>query len=80
MTETRTYGPIWIDQGRLSGVPCFTGTRVPVQHLFDYLETSHSLIEFLDEFPTVEREQAEGVLRIAERMISTEELLNAFAS
>lgn len=46
----------------LSGVPVFTGTRVPAKTLFDYLEHGHSLDEFLDDFPTVKREHAHAVL------------------
>ena len=42
--------------------PVFAGTRVPVQALLDYLEGSQSLQEFLDDFPTVERDQAITVL------------------
>jgi uncharacterized protein (DUF433 family) len=42
----------------MSGAAVFAGTRVPVQSLLDYLAGSHSLEEFLDDFPTVTREQA----------------------
>jgi len=42
----------------LSGTPVFAGTRVPVQTIIDYLAGGHSLNEFLDDFPTVQREQA----------------------
>ena len=40
----------------MSGALCFTGTRVPVQNLFDYLEGSSSLEDFLEDFPSVPRE------------------------
>ncbi len=46
----------------MSGTPCFTGTRVPVKSLFDYLEAGDSLDEFLEQFPTVSREAAVCVL------------------
>ena len=49
----------------LGGTPVFAGTRVPVQTLIDYLKHGHSLDEFLDDFPTVRREQAEAALDIA---------------
>lgn len=42
----------------LGGIPCFRDTRVPFKNLIDYLEGGHSLIEFLDHFPTVTRELA----------------------
>ena len=49
----------------MSGALCFTGTRVPVQNLFDYLEGSSSLEDFLEDFPTVSREVAVSVLEQA---------------
>ena len=49
----------------MSGALCFTGTRVPVQNLFDYLEGSSSLDEFLEDFPSVRREVAVAVLEAA---------------
>jgi uncharacterized protein (DUF433 family) len=53
----------------LSGTPVFAGTRVPVQTIIDYLAGGHSLDEFLDEFPTVQREQALELLQqIKERL------------
>ena len=49
----------------MSGALCFTGTRVPVQNLFDYLEGSSSLEDFLEDFPSVPREVAIAVLETA---------------
>ena len=46
----------------MSGAAVFAGTRVPVQSLLDYLAGSHTLEEFLDDFPTVTREQAVKLL------------------
>lgn len=46
----------------LGGVPVFAGTRVPVRALIDYLEAGDSLDEFLEDFPSVTREQAVAVL------------------
>ena len=42
------YGPINIDPETMGGTPVFTGTRVPVQALFDYIETGETLDEFLE--------------------------------
>lgn len=53
------------DPDIMSGALCFTGTRVPVQNLFDYLEGHSSLEEFLDDFPSVPREAAIAVLEAA---------------
>lgn len=53
----------------LGGTPVFSGTRVPVQTLLDYLEAGQSLSEFLDDFPTVTREQAIAVLERAKELL-----------
>jgi uncharacterized protein (DUF433 family) len=50
------------DPEKLGGTPVFLGTREPVQNLFDCLTSGESLDEFLDQFPTVSREQALSVL------------------
>ena len=49
----------------MSGALCFSGTRVPVQNLFDYLEGSSSLEDFLENFPSVPRGTAVAVLEAA---------------
>jgi uncharacterized protein (DUF433 family) len=49
---------VWTDPDRLSGTPCFRGTRVPVQALLDHLESPATFEEFLNGFPSVSREQA----------------------
>lgn len=53
----------------LGGTPVFTGTRVPVQTLLDYLEAGHPLSEFLDDFPTVSRELAVRLLEEAKHLL-----------
>ena len=53
------------DKDIMSGSLCFTVTRVPVQNLFDYLEGSSSLEDFLEDFPSVPRETAVSVLEVA---------------
>ena len=55
---------ITVDKETAAGVPVFSGTRVAVKTLFDYLEDS-SLEEFLAGFPSVSREQAEAVIEQA---------------
>lgn len=57
---------ITADPDILGGTPVFTGTRVPVKTLFDYLEDNYSLDEFLECFPSVTREMACGVLERSE--------------
>lgn len=49
----------------LGGTPVFAGTRVPVQNLLDYLEGGERLDDFLEDFPTVTREQAVAFLEQA---------------
>jgi uncharacterized protein (DUF433 family) len=60
---------VWTDPERMSGVPCFSGTRVPIRSLFDYLAGGDSLEQFLDSFPTVQRSKAVGLLRIASTLL-----------
>ena len=56
----------------MSGAPCFSGTRVPIQNLIDYLEGGDSIEEFLDGFPTVSREQVIAFLEEAkDRMVAS---------
>ncbi len=56
---------ISIDPERLSGEPCFVGTRVPIQTLWDHLEAGDSLQTFLEDFEGVSREQAIEVMKLA---------------
>ncbi len=65
------FGLVWINPKRMSGTPCFYGTRVPLKNLFDSLAAGETLDEFLDGFEGVAREQALAVLDLA-----AEDLLN----
>ncbi len=58
-----------IDPEIMSGAPCFAGTRVPIQHLMDYLEGGDSIDEFLEDFPTVSREQIVSFLEEAKTSV-----------
>lgn len=49
----------------LGGTPCFAGTRVPVEILFEYLGSGETIEYFLEQFPSVKREQAEALLQEA---------------
>ncbi len=55
----------------LGGIPVFAGTRVPVRTLIDYLVSGERLDDFLDDFPTVSREQAVGMLELAKATLLT---------
>ncbi len=54
----------------LGGEPCFTGRRVPVKALFDYIKAGYALEEFLDAYPSVSREHAVAVLDLANSAVA----------
>ena len=58
----------------LGGQPVFKNTRVPIETLFIHLEKGISLDEFLEDFPTVKREQAVSILEIAEKIITSKNI------
>jgi len=64
---------IEVSPQKMSGTPVFRGTRVPIQNLFDCLEEGETIDQFLDQFPTVTREQVNGVLELSkERLLEGE--------
>lgn len=67
-----------IDPEVLGGQPVFKGTRVPVETLFDHLETGVSLDEFLEDFPTVSKEQAVATLEIANKFLTSKNLVKLY--
>jgi uncharacterized protein (DUF433 family) len=64
-----TNSVIHSDPRIMSGSPVFKGTRLLVKNLFDYLEAGENLEEFLDSFPTGQREQAVRALQMARQML-----------
>ena len=60
---------IHVDPEILGGTPVFVGTRVPLKNLIDYLEGGHPLDDFLDDFPSVTREQAISALEEAKQVM-----------
>jgi uncharacterized protein (DUF433 family) len=60
-----TVSPDW-----LGGEPCFTGRRVAVKALFDYLKAGHTLEDFLEDFPSVSRAHAVAVLEAANKAVA----------
>ena len=65
-----------VDPEIMSGAPCFAGTRVPIQNLIDYLEGGDSINEFLEDFPSVKRDQVISFLEeakdsVLDRAVST---------
>lgn len=61
-----TVSPDW-----LGGEPCFSGRRVPIKALFDFLKADHSLDDFLDAYPSVSRAHAVAVIDLANRAVAT---------
>ncbi len=66
------------DRDILGGQPVFAGTRVPVESLFDHLEAGISLDEFLDDFPTVARNQAVALLDIANKIMTSKNVAKLY--
>ena len=63
-------GVVQCDPEILGGTPVFAGTRVPLRNLIDYLEGGHSLGEFLDDFPSVSRDQTIAALEAAHEVLT----------
>ena len=63
---------IEINPNKVSGMPVFAGTRVPIQNLFDYIEGGETLEDFLEGFPPVTLEQAIAVLEQAKKSLFEE--------
>ena len=67
--QTDSHFVVHSDPEISGGTPVFRGTRVPVQSLFDYLEGGETLDQFLDQFPSVSKEQALAALDLARGFI-----------
>ncbi len=67
---------ITCDTDIMSGTPVFKNTRVPIKNLIDYLESGETLDEFLEDFPSVNRNQAVCVLELAKEMLITQAYAN----
>ena len=71
---------ITIDNEIMGGQTVFKGTRVPVESLFDHLEAGISLDAFLEDFPTVTKEQAIAILELANKLLTTKNLDQLYAA
>ena len=67
--KSRLDRAVWIDPERMSGTPCFRGTRVPVQSLIDLLETGETIDQFLELYPPISLDQVLEVLDFANRRL-----------
>ena len=61
---------VWVDSRRMSGAPCFRGSRLPVQQLFDWLADGVSLDDFVRDF-RIDRRAAAAVLYAAGQALCT---------
>ena len=71
---------ISIDNEVLGGQTVFKGTRVPVETLFDHLEAGITIDAFLDDFPSVNKEQAIALLEYANKLLNTKNLDQLYAA
>ena len=63
--KSRLDQAVWVNPQRMSGTPCFRGTRVPVQSLIDSLEGGETIDRFLELYPSISREQVLSILDFA---------------
>lgn len=69
---------ISIDPEVLSGQPVFKGTRVPIETLFDHLETGVTIEAFLEDFPSVTREQAIATLELGKKLLTSKNIAKLY--
>lgn len=69
---------ITIDKNIQSGTPVFTGTRVPVQTLFWHLEEGITIDEFLEDFPSVSKEQVVKLLELTNKIVSSPKVIQLY--
>ena len=72
LKDTSPWFPfVSVDPERLGGEPVFRDTRVPVRVLFEYLEGGQTIVQFLEDFEGVTREQVAAVLRLAGKTVDS---------
>jgi uncharacterized protein (DUF433 family) len=67
-----------IDKGIMSGTPVFNGTRVPIQSLFWHIEEGISIEDFLDDFPSVTREQINALLELVGKTFDSQNIHHVY--
>ncbi len=68
-SDTSLHSVVTTSRDVMSGTPVFRGTRVPIKNLLDFLAAGDSLGEFLEQFPTVTRDQAVALVEVAEELV-----------
>ena len=71
---------ITIDKEIQNGIPVFKGSRVPVQSLFWHLESGITVDDFLEDFPSVKKQQVMDLLNFSEKIFSSPDLINLYES
>lgn len=71
---------ITIDEDILGGLPVFSGTRVSIESLFDHIEAGVSLDTFLDDFPSVSRQQVTDLLEAAYKLLTSKDIQSLYAT
>jgi len=61
--QKRRLEAVWVSPRRMSGTPCFRGTRLPVQSLIDFLEGGETIDQFLALYPAISKQQVVAVLK-----------------
>lgn len=69
--KIRRMNAVTVNPKVQGGLPCFAGTRVPVASLFDHLKRGYTVEQFLEDFPTVAKDQIDAVLEMAKSDIPT---------
>lgn len=69
---------ITINEEIQSGTPVFSGTRVPIQSLFWHLESGVTIDEFLEDFPSVRKEQVIQLLELTNKMVNTPQIIELY--
>jgi uncharacterized protein (DUF433 family) len=69
------YGAITIEQKTMDGIPVIRETNVPVHVLFEYLEEGKTLERFLEDYPDVNKTNAQEILQMAKYILTTERIL-----
>ena len=60
--QEKMLDEVWVNPERMGGVACFKGTRVPVEFLYSWLADGQTIDYFVEQFPSVTKEQAQAVL------------------
>lgn len=69
---------VTINQEIQSGTPVFKGTRVPIQSLFWHLESNITIDEFLEDFPSVTKNQVVQLLELTNKMVNTPQVIQFY--